>query len=468
MVNDSSHRSPFKHHKFQSLKKGGVLVLLSAVAALFGGASRYDAIQIVPLRVLSGLLLIPALYHLTRHDIKREAGLVSLFGLFVILIGLQLVPLPPEIWHALPGRDTIEQLDGAFGYADIWRPLSMAPMRTWNVFGSLILPASGLLLAIAFRATTRNILQIIAGLGIMNAALGLLQVISGRTSPLYFYELTNWGAAVGIFANENHSAVFAACSLLVVARLGLEAGVERSARWLSILYPASFFFIVLVALVSGSRAGFVACLGAALISAVMIAISPGRRNAKSASGQLSHWSEQRPYLVAVLPLLVLVVTVIAFTTLGRAPAFSDILARDSFADLRWSILPVISEMFSTYWSVGSGFGSFEQVYQIYEPSDLLIPQYVNQAHNDWLQIVIEGGVMAGALVVGLAAWMVKSIARIFSGAAALVPGLFWVSIFSIIGAASLVDYPLRTPIFQLVLVWLLLALSRDRRVAEDT
>ena len=468
MPNGTSQPSASRLREIQPTKRWILLGLLAAVAAFLGGASRYDAIQIVPLRALSGLLLIPALYYLTWHELKREAALVTLFGLFVILVGLQLVPLPPQVWHVLPGRGAIEQLDAALGYADVWRPLSMAPMRTWNALGSLILPAAGLLLAIALRATTRDLLHIIAGLGILNAALGLLQVISGRSSPLYFYELTNWGSAVGIFANENHSAIFAACSLLVVARLGLEARTQRSAGWLSVFYPASFFFIVLVALISGSRAGFVACLGAALIAVVMIGVSPARRGGKSPPGKLSFWSKQRQYLVAVLPLLVLALTVVAFVALGRAPAFSDILARDSFADLRWLILPVISEMLSTHWLVGSGFGSFEQVYQIYEPSDLLIPRYVNQAHNDWLQFVIEGGVMAGALLAGLTVWFVRSLLRIFHGRAGPVLGLFWISIFTIIASASLVDYPLRTPIFQLVLIWFLLAISRDHRDAEDT
>ncbi|WP_226698672.1 O-antigen ligase family protein [Qipengyuania gaetbuli] len=468
MAKGSSRRSPYRPFEIQSSKGWILLVLVAAVAAFFGGASRYDAIQIVPLRALSGLLLIPALYYLAWHDLKREAALVSLFVLFVMLVGLQLVPLPPDIWHALAGRNAIEQLDRAWGYADVWRPLSLTPMRTWNALGSLVVPAAGLLMAIALRARAQDLLRIIAGLGILNAALGLLQVISGRSSPLYFYELTNWGSAVGIFANENHSAVFAACSLLVVARLGIETRMHRSARWLSIFYPASFFFIVFVALVSGSRAGFVACLGAALTSVGMIGVSPARWSGKSTSDQLSRLSERRPYLVAALPLLVLSLTIFAFIALGRAPAFSDILAKDSFADLRWSILPIISEMLSTHWLVGSGFGSFEQVYHIYEPSELLMPQYVNQAHNDWLQFVIEGGVMAGALLAGLTVWLVKSILRIFRGRAGPFLGIFWISIFSIIGAASLVDYPLRTPIFQLVLIWLLLALSRDYRDAEDT
>ena len=42
------------------------------------------------------------------------------------------------------------------------------------------------------------------------------------------------------------------------------------------------------------------------------------------------------------------------------------------------------------------------------------------------------------------------------------------SVFVIVGAASFIDYPLRTPLFQLVAVWLLLALSRDIRDMKAT
>lgn len=468
MAKSYSNHSAFGHHKSPSLKLWIMLALLAAVAAAFGGASRYDVSQIVPLRAISTLFLIPAFYFIRRQDLQREAPLLTLFSLFVIVVGLQLIPLPPEIWQALPGRDAVAQLDRAVGIADLWRPLSMAPLRTWNAFGSLVLPASGLLLAVALRASSRDLLLVIAGLGVLNAALGLLQVISGPSSPLYFYEVTNRGSAVGIFANENHSAVFAACSLLVVARLGSKARIERNVSWVSICYSASFLFIILIALISRSRAGFVACLGSVLISILMAGLSPKNGNRKMTPSRFDRWREKRPYIVVLLPLFVLLLTVIAFVALGRAPAFDDILAQDSFADLRLSLLPVLLEMTSTHWLVGSGLGSFEQIYQIYEPSNLLMPQYVNQAHNDWMQLIMEGGVLIGGLLLGLGVWVVRSIGLLFQNRSGHVLGLFWISILGIIAAASLVDYPMRTPIFQLVLVWLLLILSSDRRDAEVT
>ena len=125
-------------------------------------------------------------------------------------------------------------------------------------------------------------------------------------------------------------------------------------------------------------------------------------------------------------------------------------------------------MLEGQWALGVGFGSFEQVYHIYEPSELLMPSYVNQAHNDWAQFTIEGGVLAGLLLTGLLVWMVRAIGTMLLHRTRRVDAIFWMSIFAIVAAASLVDYPLRTPLFQLVTVWLLLALSRDARDMNAT
>lgn len=445
------------------------LVIFAAVVALFGGASRFDAVQIVPLRGASALFLIPALVLINRSKVRGEAFLLATLGLFVALVAIQLIPLPPGLWQALPWREPVAEIDALLGYDGLWRPLSLAPMRTWNVFGSLIVPVVGLLLAVAIAATTRLLLQIIAGLGLLNAVLGLLQVISGRSSPLYFYDVTNYGSSVGVFANENHSAIFAVCSLMVVARLAIEAHRERQAMWLRLLYPAAYFFIFLVALISGSRAGFAASMGALVITGFMVWLSwldrPARgQSRRNASPRVAIGSR----LLLLLPILGLILTIGAFIALGRVPAVQDILARDSFADLRWSILPVLQDMVSAFWLLGTGFGSFEQAFHIFEPSSILFSKYINQAHNDWIQLLIEGGIVAAALLVALLVWTGKSVVRLSRDRVHWVAAVSWIGIFGVVGAASLVDYPLRTPTFQLVMVWMLLALSRDGRVQDDT
>ena len=446
-----------------------ILFLFAALVGLLGGASRYDAFQIVPLRASAALFLIPAVALLSWKKLKSETFLVCSLGILVILVAFQLIPLPPSIWHTLPARGPIAEMDALVGDLERWRPLTLAPMRTWNALGSLIVPVAGLLLALAVGARTRKLLQIIAGLGVANAALGLLQVVSGRSSPLYLYELTNRGSAVGLLANENHSAVFAVCSLLVVVRLGLEAQRERQAAWLRIFYPAAFGLIFLVALVSGSRAGFAASMGAVLIAGLMVWLyraDPPRRVAAGRNVPESKATQSRLFLL--LPVVAIVATVGAFIALGRLPAVQDLMARDSFADLRWSILPIIQDMAGVFWLTGTGFGSFEQVFHIFEPSSMLFERYVNQAHNDWLQIVIEGGILAVLLLAGLVAWVTIKVVRLSANREKWVAAISWIGIFGVLAAASLVDYPLRTPIFQLATVWFLLALSREGRDLEAT
>ncbi|MBX7460392.1 O-antigen ligase family protein [Qipengyuania sp. YG19] len=438
------------------------------VVALTGGASRYDAIQIVPLRAVSGLFLIPALYYLSLKDLKKEAFLVSLFAFLVFLVAAQLVPLPPSIWPNFPERGVLLSLDVALGLENVWRPLTLSPMRTWNALGSLVVPFAGLFLALALGATSRALLHLLAALGVLNAILGLLQIVGGPSSVFYLYEITNRGGAVGIFANENHAAIFAACSMLIVVELGLRDRFERHSGWTRVVFPAAFLLILLTALVGGSRAGFAAAIGTLVVTFTMLVLAPEARRERSSADSVGHRAYMHPKLLALLPVLAIFLTVGAFIALGRSPAFADILARDSFADLRWSLWPVIVEMLGDHWLAGAGFGSFEQAYKIYEPSELLMPRYINQAHNDWVQLIIEGGAFSGVLLVGLVVWVGRSVVKLVNNRNTRVSALFWLSIFTVIAGASLIDYPLRTPLFQLYGVWALLALSRDVGELEAT
>lgn len=458
---------------FASLKNSSVfgwafLALLAAVVAFTGGASRYDAIQIMPLRALSALFFIPALYHLRFRDIRGERALIVLFLCFAVLVAIQLVPLPPSLWGHLPGRGELREFDAELGLIDNWRPLTLAPMRSWNVLSSLVVPAVGLTLAIALGASSRVLLKILLALGLLNAVLGMLQIMGGRTSALYFYEITNRGAPVGIFANENHSAVFAACSLMIVTNLWLRARSDRAGAWEGLIYPVAFFLILLSSLASGSRAGFLAAILASVVSIGMLILSPNHLKRRSTGDPIRRWIDRHPRLVLLFPIIVITLTAVAFLALGRNPAFRDILAKDSFEDLRWSFWPVMGEMFDVHWMFGSGFGSFEQVYRIFEPSGLLMPRYINQAHNDWAQLIIEGGILAGLILFGLIFWVGRAVRALYSNSQSRSAALFWVGIFAIIGLSSIVDYPLRTPIFQLAGIWLLVALSRDLRDAKAT
>lgn len=459
------HRPPKMKGQFSldGAKTWAWLALLAVGVALLGGSSRPDAVQIAALRPLAALLLIPALYYLSLVELRRAKALLLLLALTATWMALQLVPLPPTLWQSLPGRDLVADLDRLVGLEDSWRPISLVPSRGWNALASLIVPAAALLLALAMRASPRMLLLLVAGLGLFDALWGLLQVISGSSSPLYIYAVTNRGSPVGIFANENHSAVFSAIILLVIARLGVTAKALNEAAWLRLAYAPAYVIVLLSVLVSGSRAGLAMSILALGVSGLMawLALASSRRSRRQ--GKLERWLAAHPRTLLAVFAAVIAALLGAFFGLERAPGFEDIFTKNPIEDLRWRLWPILEQMIGTYWLLGIGFGSFEEFYHIYEPTALLFPNYVNQAHNDWAQFVIEGGFPAFAILLALLGWTALSLRALLRHETFAIGRLvFWGAIIAILCAASIVDYPLRTPAFQLVATWLLLSLSLER------
>lgn len=434
--------------------------------ALLGGSSRPDPMQNAMLRPIAALLLIPALYHLRLADLGRAKGLVTVFGLMMVWMVIQLVPLPPGLWQALPSRDIIAELDQLAGIQGTWRPLSLAPFRGLNAALSMVVPATALLLALSMKMGSRVLLFAIIGIGLIDATFGLLQVIGGPRSPLYLFAIASRGAPAGIFANENHSAVFSALVLLAIARVSLEARSMQEPAWLRLSLAPAFLFVLLDVLVTGSRAGFAATLMALIGASLMTFLTLRERASRNGLQANAKRREARGGLILGLFAGVVAVVMIAFLWLERTPALDDILARSSFEDLRWSLWPVLSTMAEQHWLLGTGFGSFDAIYHLYEPTDLLLPLYVNHAHNDWAQLIIEGGLPAAALLAAGLGWLATSLWTLRRQTAeSLGYVIFWIACIAIISAASIVDYPLRTPIFQGVFVWLLVSLILDKERA---
>lgn len=440
------------------------LGLLACVVALFGGSSRPDALQNVALRPISALFLIPALLHFNLASLNQVKALCWLIGLLTLWMVLQIVPLPPILWQSLPARDAIADLDLLFGLEDNWRPISNVPSRGWNALTSLVIPITALILAISMRASPRSLLLILVGMGVFDAVLGLLQLISGANGFFHLYAITHRDAPVGIFANENHSAVFSAIVMIVIARLWVTSKNFGEPAWLRFSYPIALVMIFLAALVTGSRAGLTMLLLALIVSGILAAIGQKPTHRTKRHGQIEDWLSNHPRLLLAIFGCVVLGLMSVFFGLERAPGAEAIFTQNPFEDLRARLWPVLSQMISNYWLLGIGFGAFEEVYHIHEKTDLLLPNYVNHAHNDWAQLLIEGGVPAFALLLILLIWIALSLRKLLRCKEFAFGRLvFWSAIFAILCAASIVDYPLRTPIFQLAGIWLLLSLALERQ-----
>jgi hypothetical protein len=405
------------------------LAMASLLASLvFGGASARDGYVSTLVAQLACLPVLGlALWRTARRPRPSEHRaplMVMTAGLLLPL--LYLIPLPPGVWTALPGRAVAAEAYAAAGMSAPWLPLSLDPQATLRSAVALA-PGAALFLATLHLGWTsrRRLVWAVLLAGAANAALGFLQVAAGGAFRPY---TDTTAGAVGFFANRNHSV---ALLLTMLPLAGAAAAQAAALRWRGPMLAASggVALLAVAGLVSGgSRAG-VLLLPLAAAAAVGAAASgwarDGRRVALQAGGAGA-------VLLAVLAALAFVGGAGGERTL-RDPERSQLArvtlqAADDFAPL------------------GAGFGAFSPVYQAYENPDTLQDEFANHAHNDWLELWLEGGWPFAAVALAFLAWFARACLRLGRGP----PGEAWALqaagavVVLLLLIHSSVDYPLRT------------------------
>jgi O-antigen ligase len=431
-----------------------------ALVFLMGGASREDVASLIVLRPAAALFAAYAFTVAGEGDFARiRVPLILLVALGAWML-IQLIPLPFGLWSALPGRAAIAEMDRLAGLGEIWRPLTLSPAKTMNALGALIVPVAGLMLfAVQSEAARRRVLPLFLIAASASALIGIGQIAAGGTGALYLYATTNLGDAVGLFSNRNHNAVFLATTLVICGYLVTEW--QRIGRGTKSLAPlaiaAAALLVVATLLVNGSRAGLLIgmlalgagvalCLNAIEFKRAGHTLPPSKRN----------W----------LPGVIVIVLALGGAVLlfSQSASYERLVQLRAADELRGQVLPEILRMAGDHWVLGTGFGSFEYVYRQYETSQWLRPEYLNNAHNDWLQWIIEGGAPAIAIALIGAVWLVqtarahwlvraRNVARTRMVAMAM-------GVLLLLLLASALDYPLRVPSMMLYAI-VMVALVAD-------
>lgn len=453
-----------------------VIVLCGFLLVVFftGGSSRADMQSLVLLRPLSLLALGYGLLTLSRGNVRNYRSLAAVAAATVILTIVHLVPLPLGLWQTLPGREIVAEIDGLLGLNDRWRPLTLDPQATRNALMALMPPCAVFVLGIQLDARQREtLLTFVLGLGGLTAIWGLLQLMGGSRGPLYLYNLTSYGSPVGLYANRNHQAVFLAsliplmyCWVQLAQGSWKDLGSSKGRR--SGIAAAGMLLLVPLILIAGSRAGLLAlvlslCITAAAMTAVSSAIRKRRGRAPSALTRIA------------LPVTgALFLTGLALVTVGfgRDRAFERLIGSDPVADMRADLMPVTWRIAIENFPWGTGVGSFDDVFRRYEPNALLMPQYVNHAHNDFLEVLMTGG-LAGVLIMAAAiAFFAARTWAIIRGGRTTIHANIWpaaaLTALAILFVASLIDYPLRVPAIASYAVLLSIWTSKGAHVANPS
>jgi O-antigen ligase len=461
----SEVRGSTASHRHGSHTAAYLLWAFLVLALLTGGGSRPDVMSHVILRPVAVVLGVYAVWTLDRESFLQvravAVGLIALAGIMLI----QLIPLPPLLWTSLPGRELAEAGAQILGIEQPWRPISLSPARTWNSFVSLLPPMCALLLFARSSNLRRPgvLIVLLVCIG-ASAVLGIAQRAGAEDGPLYLYRITNAGSAVGFFANRNHQAAMLAVMVpMLAAFVSLGAGRNEhghNRKWIA--FGVGLALVPLL-LATGSRAGLVLFV-IAIAASVLLLWSTG--HGERARRRIS----LRMVLLLALAGVGLAVVTYMF---AQAEALSRLSAHSVTDDLRVRLLPTYLTMVRDSFPVGFGFGSFDAVFRAYEPVAGMGAAYLNHAHNDIVEVIIDGGLPAAILLLVFAIWfLARSVAvwRQRNGdPAQIVFGRLGSVVIALLVLASLTDYPLRVPfvmiVFVLAAAWLEGA-SRTGRQAQ--
>ncbi|MFS0738519.1 O-antigen ligase family protein [Sphingomonas sp. 1P06PA] len=419
-------------------RRYAMLVTAYLVAALvLGGASAAGLAANLLLQLAGIAIATVAILRLRTTGLASDArSALILLGAIMLIGPLQLVPLPPAIWTLLPGREPYVAGLAQMGVAPPWLGLSLTPELTLRASVALV-PAAALFLAVLAMdgARRRWLAWAVVGVAIVSFLLGLAQLAGGMGSPLYFYDVTNAGSAVGFFSNRNHLATLLLASLPMIGALMSEpaggAALERPKIATRVSAVAAMLFVSVGVLATQSRAGLLLLVPTALLTLAM-----GRR---ARTGIVS--------LPIVAAALLLLAGAIGFTLFGPG---ADRMAQKTGSaletEVRIQALPLTAEAGRRHFPFGSGLGSFDGIYRGAAPTETLSANYVNHAHNDYIELWLTAGLPFLVLLGAFLLWYAGAVRRTWkqrpevSGplprAAALV--------IAIMLAHSMVDYPLRT------------------------
>lgn len=323
----------------------------------------------------------------------------------VALTVLQIVPLPSAIFNGL--RPELLLGDPWIGESR-FRFISVGVGRTVECLLYLLAAAALFLAVLRLRAEQVSALLPFFFMGVIcNGLAGAIQY--SLSDDVAIVGLLPFTINAGLFANVNHFSALLFVSIPFVVYYGLFRGHILSGSF-------GLIALLLLLLAAGSRAGVL--IGLAITALSVIFLSARSR----ASG----------FSVLLIFIGLSIYTITAWTKID-AEVLDPAFGRGEFA--RTTI-----EGIKDNWVTGVGFGNFQKAYQIYERQEMIFKQYVNHAHNDYLEIAFEGGILAIGLTIAYFLLLVTSLIRIRRDPlrkAALLS-------VSFILVHSLVDYPLRT------------------------
>lgn len=376
----------------------------------------------------------------------------------------QLIPLPSGVWQSLGGQQDRAAALALVGQGDSWRPLTRSPSRTLAALLAMIPALFAYFATAALDARGRWwVVGTIAALTLATALLGAVQI--SLDAP-YFYP-DNHRTLTGFQANRNAAADLlliglaagAAFALPLLAGTGERSGPTASRGLAAIVFGGFAVLVSFAVILTASRTGI------ALLPLVLVGVWIVLRPALPGHGRRRLFVPLAA--LAAAPLVALAALASGNTALGTVAerfVFADDARREMWRDAAFATAQA--------WPFGVGMGGAQPAMIAAERLEVLAPTLPNRAHNDYLELALEGGLPALAVLalIGLLlaraawrSWRDRPFDRHLTACGVI--------ILLVTALHSFVDYPLRSMALACLVgtgAGLLMGIPRQKGAAEPS
>lgn len=421
------------------------LIAIVAIAPLPLGSNRPLGWSLLSLEV--GLLLICwAVHHLWTGQplpvkVQRIRVPLILFTLTCLWVLVQLIPnIPFGLAHP-----AWQEVNIFFG-SDAPERITIDPDWTATILMRWFTYAGVFWLALQLgreRAAAKTALRAFAAIAAIYALYGLIALFALDDTILMYERWAGKGFVTSTFVNRNSYATFAGLGLLASAALIMSSlsrqrdralsSRERLHELLSHSLTSSafgyvwFFLSATALLLTASRAGALSTLAALLLLVWQLT-----RGANSGA---------RSQFVGLGIFFVVCAIVVNFSggLLGERLAEGEDRKR---IEIYEQTLRAVDD----HALLGSGLGSFPQIFPLYRETEVLRSKYVTKAHNTYLENALELGLPAAiclTLALGLLAWRCWS--GVFHRSRDRHFAAMGISASTLVGLHAFVDFSLQIP-----------------------
>ena len=372
-----------------------VLFLLAAAPLALGAVHEPAFIPLLAIGSAVGLASWARGYWLRAHGIAVPpvAGGRLLVALHALVL-VQLVPLPPAVLRVLsPGSFALYEQMSLVPIG--WRPVTVNPADTARGFA--FLAGMSLLYAAVFREfDDERWRRRLAGTVVLTACAmtlaALVQAASAEPTRIYGLWKPQWDWGVfGPYVSRNHFAGYLAMAIPVAVGFAAESALHvrrswahRRFGWVALGDPAGIAafrrgaaaMVLMVGLLASHSRGGLLAFGAASLALVAL---------------LRRWR------ALLLPLVAAVVVIGLFwVDVGATRAAFE---TRGLHQSRFALWGDAVRMFPRFPVLGAGFNAFGTSYTQYQTIERY--EWYGEAHNEYLQALLDLGVVGALLVAAL-------------------------------------------------------------------